>query len=62
MPTVLRAANRVLSSGEEESNWWRRFVATNPKSNGGDEAGIMLSVYSTPIKNSNPSAKRHGNQ
>ncbi|MFS7985365.1 hypothetical protein Hanom_Chr11g00997571 [Helianthus anomalus] len=58
--TVLSPARTVFSVGLATRKRCKYAVATNPISNGGDEGGIIRSVYSTPIKNSNETAKKHG--
>ena len=59
---MLRKARKVLSSGEAERTRWRERVATNPKSKGSEDEGIIWSVYSTPMKNSKPMANKQGTQ
>lgn len=58
--TVLRPARSVLSAGLAARSWWRVVVAANPRSNGSDIDGIMLRVYSTPMKNNSDAAKTQG--
>jgi hypothetical protein len=60
--TVLRAASKVFSSGDCESRRWRGRVATNPRSKGSEEGGIIRSVYSTAMKKSKPMANKQGTQ
>lgn len=59
---MLRAASNVLSLGLEAKRRWRERVVTKPISKGGAEDGTIRSVYSTPMKNKSPNAKKQGIQ
>lgn len=58
--TVLSPAKSVLSAGLAASNRWKVAVATKPRSKGAAVGGIMLRVYSTPMKNNSAAAKTQG--